>query len=286
MVGHLIRRAQQVHTALWSAEFNGDLTGPQYGLLSALSSSQGGIDQSSAGRLAALDKSTAADVVARLQRNGWLGRHRGIPDGRQNLLVLTPAGRSALRDITPRVTGIQRRLLEPLVSGDQQWFTDALAQVAYEGQVWTAPGPAASEPESPALPLSTTPGHLIRRTERLHRQRWESRIGRDLTPSQYDLLSVLAEHPAADQGMAGEIASLDKSSTADIVARMARRGLVAVTRDERDRRRKLLTATSQASALLAAVTLAVETVQSDLMTSLSGGDASRLITSLRQVAFR
>ena len=161
MVGHLIRRAQQVHTALWSAEFNGDLAGPQYGLLSALSSSQGGIDQSSAGRLAALDKSTAADVVARLQRNGWLGRHRGIPDGRQNLLVLTPAGRSALRDITPRVTGIQRRLLEPLVPGDQQWFTDALAQVACEGQVSAAPGPAACESESPALPLSTTPGHLI-----------------------------------------------------------------------------------------------------------------------------
>ncbi len=285
MVGHLIRRAQQVHTALWSAEFNGDLTGPQYGLLSVLSS-QGGIDQSSAGRLAALDKSTAADVVARLQRNGWLSRHRGIPDGRQNLLVLTPAGRSALRDVTPRVIGIQRRLLEPLAPGDQQWFTDALAQVAYEGRVSTAPGPAASEPESPALPLSTTPGHLIRRTERLHRQRWESRIGRDLTPSQYDLLSVLAGHPAADQGMAGETASLDKSSTADIIARMARRGLVAVTRDERDRRRKLLTATSQASALLAAVTPAVETVQSDLMTSLSGSDASRLVSSLRQVAFR
>jgi DNA-binding MarR family transcriptional regulator len=139
MAGHLIRRAQQAHTALWSAEFSGDLTGPQYGLLSVLSTSQGGIDQSSAGRLAALDKSTAADVIARLQRNGWLGRHRGIPDGRQNLLVLTPAGRSALRDITPRVTGIQRRLLEPLAPGDQQWFTNALAQIAYEGQISAGP---------------------------------------------------------------------------------------------------------------------------------------------------
>ena len=67
--GHLVRRAQQVHTALWTAEFDGDLTGPQYALLSALSR-QPSLDQRSAGRRASLDKSTAADVVARLQRSG------------------------------------------------------------------------------------------------------------------------------------------------------------------------------------------------------------------------
>jgi hypothetical protein len=48
-VGHLLRRAQQVHTALWSGEFAGDLTGPQYALLSALT--QGPVvDPATAGR--------------------------------------------------------------------------------------------------------------------------------------------------------------------------------------------------------------------------------------------
>ena len=34
--GHLIRRSQQRHTLLWGQEFNGDLTGPQYAVVSAI----------------------------------------------------------------------------------------------------------------------------------------------------------------------------------------------------------------------------------------------------------
>src|SRR3954462_8890065 len=131
-IGHLLRRTQQVHTALWARAFNGDLTGPQYALLSALTE-EGAVDQGSAGRLASLDKSTAADVIARLQRNGWLARERDPSDARRNLLSLTAPARAALLQIPPRVADIQRELLEPLAPADRQWFIEALARVAYEG---------------------------------------------------------------------------------------------------------------------------------------------------------
>jgi MarR family transcriptional regulator, lower aerobic nicotinate degradation pathway regulator len=281
-VGHLLRRAQQVHTSLWGREFNGDLTGPQYALLSALTE-EAAVDQRSAGRLASLDKSTAADVVARLQRNGWLGRDRDPADARRNLLSLTTPARAALGQITPRAADIQRQLLEPLALRDREWFTRTLARVAYEGQT---PSEPADGSQGRALPLSTTPGHLIRRSERLHGLHWSRRVGATLTPSQYGMLSALAWHAPIDQGRAGDLASLDKSSTADIIARLTRRGLVTSTPDERDRRRKLLVLTPAARTVLDEVTPAVAIVQRDLTAPLAEQETQRLVELLHVVAYR
>jgi MarR family transcriptional regulator, lower aerobic nicotinate degradation pathway regulator len=281
-MGHLLRRAQQVHTSLWGREFNGDLTGPQYALLSVLTE-HAAVDQRSAGRLASLDKSTAADVVARLHRNGWLAREKDPTDGRRNLLSLTTPARAALQQITPRAADIQRQLLEPLTPADREWFTETLARVAYGGV------PPAVEPEpssSRALPLPSTPGHLIRRSEQLHGVHWARRVGSTLTPSQYGMLSALAWNAPIEQGAAGDLASLDKSSTADIIARLSRRGLVASTPDERDRRRKLLVLTPHARTILDEVTPAVTIVQRDLTAPLEEQEARRLVELLHVVAYR
>lgn len=287
-IGHLLRRAQQVHTALWAREFNGDLTGPQYALLSALTQ-QGAVDQRTAGRLASLDKSTAADVIARLQRNGWLGRDRDPSDGRRYLLSLTPPARAALQQITPRAADVQLELLEPLSRDDREWFVSALARVAYGGEppdVPAAQGAAVPVLAGPALPMPEAPGHLIRRSEQLHGLHWARRVGATLTPSQYGVLSALAWNAPIDQGRAGDLASLDKSSTADIIARLVRRGLVAGTPDSRDRRRKLLVLTDRARTVLDEVTPAVALVQRDLIAPLQDPEAQRFGKLLQVVAYR
>lgn len=281
-VGNLLRRAQQVHTSLWGGEFNGDLTGPQYALLSALTQ-RAAVDQGSAGRLASLDKSTAADVIARLQRNGWLGRDRDPSDGRRYLLSLTPPARVALLQITPRVAEIQRRLLEPLAPEDRQWFTENLARLAYGGE---PPALPSLQSQRRALALSAAPGHLIRRGEQLYGLHWARRVGSTLTSSQYDLLSALAWNSPIDQGSAGDLASLDKSSTADVIARLSRRGLVASMPDQQDRRRKLVALTAEASAILKEVTPSVELVQQDITAPLREREAKRLVDLLRAVAYR
>src|SRR5690606_40462214 len=103
----------------------GDLTGPQYALLSALTRAPV-VEQGIAGRLASLDKSTAADVIARLERNDWLHRRRNPADGRRYLLSLTTPARAALAYITPKAATVQARLLEPLAEQDRDWFTAAL----------------------------------------------------------------------------------------------------------------------------------------------------------------
>jgi MarR family transcriptional regulator, lower aerobic nicotinate degradation pathway regulator len=66
--GYLIRRAQQVHTAVWSSVVR-DVTGPQYAVLAAVAE-LGAPDQARIGERASLDASTTASVVDRLKEQG------------------------------------------------------------------------------------------------------------------------------------------------------------------------------------------------------------------------
>jgi MarR family transcriptional regulator, lower aerobic nicotinate degradation pathway regulator len=279
--GHLIRRAQQRHTALWSGELQGDLTGPQYALISALHQA-GSADQQSAGRRASLDKSTTADVVARLERNGWIRRDRDPSDGRRNTITLTRVARAALGEITSRVTVVQQKLLSPLEPDQREGFSALLARVAYRGE----PVVETEHPDpSTVLGLGTTPGHLIRRAEQVHATIWSEHVGDRVTPSQYALLCALALDPGIDQAAAGDLASLDKSSTADVVARLVRRGLVESTRDAADRRRKLLTVSRSAAQLLSEVTPHVRDVQEELLDVVSAEERVQLTDMLHAVAY-
>jgi MarR family transcriptional regulator, lower aerobic nicotinate degradation pathway regulator len=281
--GHLIRRAQQIHTAIWSHELDGDLTGPQYAILSALSS-KSGVHQQTAGRLASLDKSTTANIVERLQRRGWIRRGRDMRDGRRNVLSLTPTAKASLPGITARVEVVQDRLLQPLGPQLRRSFIKLLGRVAYQGPV---PPPADDQDDRIAvLGLSVAPGHLLRRAEQVHGLLWSQHVRGLLTPPQYALLCCLAWRPATDQTAAGEMASLDKSSTADIVARLRRRNWLLDTRDDADRRRKLLALTRQAYDALAEVTPAVQIVQRRLVAPLSPAEQDKVISLLRRIAYR
>ena len=281
--GHLIRRAQQVHTAIWSREVGCEVTSPQYAILSALSG-RSGVDQQTAGRLASLDKSTTANIVERLERKEWIKRDRDTEDGRRNLLGLTPGAKTMLHGLTAHVESVQDELLAPLGPNLRRSFGKLLGRVAYRG---TVPAQGTDEDDGvDVLRLSSAVGHLIRRAEQVHGVLWNKHVGTLLTPSQYALLSGLAWRPAIDQTAAGEMASLDKSSTADIVARLRRRGWVLGTRDEADRRRKLLTLTQRAHEALAEVTPAVRTVQQDLVAPLEPAERDRLVSLLRRIAYR
>lgn len=286
-LGHLLRRAQQVHTALWSTEFDGLLTGPQYALLSVIAGTT--LDQRSAGRRASLDKSTAADVVARLRRNGWLVHGDDPSDGRRRTLRLSATARAALSEVTPRAGCVQARLLSALDPSEQRALIGLLARVVYRGgEPPEQPSEAPTqplEPGPPVLALSATPGHLLRCAEQLHGGFWSERIGRALTPSQYALMCVLARSPGIDQTAAGELASLDKSSAADIAARLIRRGWIAAAADRDDRRRKLLALTEAAIAVLGSTTPRVTAVQRDLGGGLSPDAHTQLLELLRTVAF-
>ena len=120
-VGHLIRRAQQIHTRRWGAEVSDEVTSPQLFLLAALER-QPNIDQRTLGARVSLDRSTTADVVERVIRRGYAERSRDPEDHRRNLLRITAAGKDLLAELQHRTVTMNNRLLDLLEPNDRSEF--------------------------------------------------------------------------------------------------------------------------------------------------------------------
>lgn len=278
--GHLIRRAQRVHNVLWAELVPGDLTGPQYAVLAALAAFPQ-CDQQQVAGLVSLDKSSAADVVARLVRKAWIDRERGYEDRRRYLLSLTPAAAIALSSITPRVSAVQDALLAPIPASRRLSFTRALATVARlpEGAL-----EAGHQAAYPVLELGA-PGHLIRCAQQTHTAYWSELLDGQLTGPQYAVLHAISRWPGINQRRAGELAALDKSSTADVVSRLSTKAWIKCERDPDDGRGRILNLTREAMALLADVQPKVELVQQRLLEALRPEERTRFVNDLARVAF-
>ncbi|MBU3067771.1 MarR family winged helix-turn-helix transcriptional regulator [Nocardia sp. NEAU-G5] len=126
--GHLIRRAQQLHTLLWTNLVSTELTSVQYSVLLVLDGHPL-IDQRMLGRLTSLDKSTGGDVIARLEARGLVIRARDAVDGRRNTVRLSTEGRRELLAHTPSVRNVQRELLRPLTDVQSPHFIKLMRQL-------------------------------------------------------------------------------------------------------------------------------------------------------------
>lgn len=127
--GHLIRRLQQIAVALFVAETKSfDLTPVQFATLLAIKLHPG-IDQTALANVIAFDRSTLADVVARLVSKRLIQRSKGEPDGRTKVLRLTPAGAKLLQEVSPAVEHAQQKILSPLRPSERASFMKMLAKL-------------------------------------------------------------------------------------------------------------------------------------------------------------
>jgi DNA-binding MarR family transcriptional regulator len=278
--GHLIRRSQQVHNLLWVEEFANDLTSPQYAVLAVLAV-RPGIDQVQLGELVSLDKSSLADVVTRLAGRMWVSRERDLGDARRNVLALTPAAAVAFRHLVPMSQRVQERVLGPVPAGDRDGFLRSLRAVAR----FDADAIAGRSPNQQALLYTDVPGHLIRRAQRVHTAYWAEIFDRELTGPQYAAMHVLARWPDINQRQLGAAAGLDKSTAADILDRLERRGWVVRHRDPADGRGKLLTLSEEAADAIGGLAPRVAEVQAALLAPLAIDERERFLRSLAQVAY-
>ena len=128
--GHLIRRCHQISVALFHQECAAfGITPQQYAVLRVLESHDGE-DQITVAGLAALNRTTAGEIVARLEEAGFLTRRDGSADRRVKNLFLTKAGRRLLEEIDESVRRVQERLLEPLDKNERKNFIACLARIA------------------------------------------------------------------------------------------------------------------------------------------------------------
>jgi DNA-binding MarR family transcriptional regulator len=117
---HLLHRAVQLALDIYAEELGADgLTQRQFALLAA-TAEHPGATQSDLVRFTGIDRSTMAEMAARLIAKGLLERQRSTADARANAVSLTPAGREALETARPKMTQADARLLKLIPGGGRR----------------------------------------------------------------------------------------------------------------------------------------------------------------------
>ncbi|MFI8933447.1 MarR family winged helix-turn-helix transcriptional regulator [Streptomyces sp. NPDC053474] len=96
-----------------------------------------------------------------------------------------------------------------------------------------------------AVDLTSHPGHLARRLQQAHHLLWTTMVSEETTSPQFAVLNSLVAEPGLDQRGVGERVGLDRSTVAEVISRLSRRGLVDKVRDPQDGRRALLRLTAE-----------------------------------------
>ena len=89
------------------------------------------------------------------------------------------------------------------------------------------------------------PGHLLRRAVQVMNLLWDEEVSHTITSPQFAALNALYTEPNLDQRTLGQRISLDRSTMAEVVSRLADRGLIRSERDRRDGRRKTIALTTK-----------------------------------------
>ena len=127
---HLIHRALQLALDIYSREVGSDgLTQRQFAVLEAVSL-RSGLTQTDLVKVTGIDRSTLADLVARMAQRGLLSRERSTLDARAMAVRLTPEGEAALADARPRVVEADRQIMALLPKGRRESFLEILAELA------------------------------------------------------------------------------------------------------------------------------------------------------------
>jgi MarR family transcriptional regulator, temperature-dependent positive regulator of motility len=145
-VTHLLHRVLQLALD-YHAEASGaaGLTQRQYTVLAAAGASDG-VSQSDLVRATGIDRSTLADLVARMISKGLLERERSSTDARANTVRLSEAGRIALVEAGKPAAKSDARLLELLPAKKRETFLKTLTTLAAAADASSGP-PAAKAPK-------------------------------------------------------------------------------------------------------------------------------------------
>ncbi|HEY3888332.1 MAG TPA: MarR family transcriptional regulator, partial [Caulobacteraceae bacterium] len=101
------------------------VTQRQYAVLAAVAAHEG-LTQTDLVRSTGIDRSTLADLVARMIGKNLLARQRSTADARANTVSLTEAGRAALDAAKPRVAAADARILKLLPTRKRDAFLGVL----------------------------------------------------------------------------------------------------------------------------------------------------------------
>lgn len=123
-----------------------------------------------------------------------------------------------------------------------------------------------------ALDLGELTGYLIRRSQQAHVSAWQRFVSTEITSVQFGVLNVLHARPGSSQRQLCDDLDLDRSTIADIVERLQRRGLLHRVRDEADKRRNVLDLTEKGRAEFDSLVPGVRRVDLELTSALTASE--------------
>ncbi|WP_371655633.1 MULTISPECIES: MarR family winged helix-turn-helix transcriptional regulator [unclassified Streptomyces] len=135
-----------------------------------------------------------------------------------------------------------------------------------------------------AVDLSGHPGHLARRLQQVHYLLWNTMVSERTTSPQFAVLNTLVASPGLDQRTVGERVGLDRSTIAEVISRLTRRGLLRKTRDPRDGRRSRLAVTDEGRAVHRELTVRTGRMNEVFLAPLAPAEQTVFLDLLRRVA--
>ena len=152
---HLLHRAQQVAANKSSGALrSAGITLRQFSVLSAIAEEEG-VSQSKLVSVTGIDRSTLADMAARMETAKLIKRVQSKTDARAKSLTLMSAGRKALEKATPGVLKADIGLLDAIAVSRRGTFLKTLTALAEEGEAAT-PAPAKAKAPAKRKPAKKT----------------------------------------------------------------------------------------------------------------------------------
>ncbi|MFO1088997.1 MAG: MarR family winged helix-turn-helix transcriptional regulator [Hyphomicrobiales bacterium] len=126
----LLKRATQYGTQVFGdVTAKSGVTPRQFAVLATVEENDG-ISQTALSARTGIDRSTLAELVARLIAQGYLQRRRTRDDGRTNALRTTPAGRRVLKAAEPGARETDEQLIAAVPARYRKGFVEGLAALA------------------------------------------------------------------------------------------------------------------------------------------------------------
>ncbi len=145
---HLLHRALQAALGLFAAETGaGALTQRQFALLAAAAELQAP-SQTDLVAVTGIDRSTLAELTARMIAKGLLERERSSTDGRAKTVRVTAAGLEALEAMRPRVKAADKQIMALLPKPKRDGFLKLLTRLG-EASAAEPPPPAKGGKDKP-----------------------------------------------------------------------------------------------------------------------------------------
>lgn len=127
------------------------------------------------------------------------------------------------------------------------------------------------------------PGYLVRRLHQIHLGLFAEECGQNLTAVQYAVLTMLCDGEEYDQLTLSRAVGIDRTSGADVIKRLVRRGLVVRETSLRDRRAKIVRINDAGRAFVKEMRPAMERAQDRFVEPLSADERARFMQYMRRL---